>query len=180
MAVFHLVAMIPPGSVQAEIGRLQADVFGRFGLASSQALPPLMPVQFINAGGSDRHLLEQLDGAVSAPWRMTTGRLSLVEGHLFLGVDSMGVWASVRGQARQRSVPNADALFPAAEGFFLGRGGAVSDPGPADPEPVLPVSFSSCAIVVIRIEAPRGAAEWWREVYWEVLEQRPLRGRRKG
>jgi hypothetical protein len=179
MAAFHLVALIPPGSVQAEIGRLQQEIFRRCGLASSLAFPPLIPVRFIGPCGSERALLEQLDAAASAPWRMVTGKLSRVEGHLYLGVDSKGTWAVLADRARERCGEQPDALFPVAEGFFLGcreaSPGTRDDAGAEAPA----VSFSSCAIAVLGIEAPRGRAQWWRELYWEVLEQRPLRGRRE-
>jgi hypothetical protein len=29
----------------------------------------------------------------------------------------------------------------------------------------------------MRFESPRD--EWWRELYWETLEEKPLRGRRE-
>ncbi len=178
-ADFRLLALIPPGSVQAEIGKLQAEMFGRFGLAASQALPPLIPIQFIGPAGEERLLLEQLDRSIMAPWRATTGGLSLVDRHLYLGVDSNGVWAALRDRARERCGPQPGALFPVAEGFFLGCGDAARDVTEAKAAGVTAWAFSSCAVAVLGIEAPRGPAEWWREVYWEVLEQRPLRGRRE-
>jgi hypothetical protein len=181
---FRLVALIPPGSVQAGIGKLQAALFDRFGLASSQAIAPLVPVQFLGAGCSESALLEQLDAATRAPWRMTTGSLSWVDGHLFLGIETTGTWSTLRAETRARCAVEPDALFPVAEGFFVGCGEASREQrdavqrdavGPETP----PVSFSSCAIAVLKIETPRGRAQWWREVYWEVLEQKPLRGRRR-
>ena len=42
----YLVALIPPGSVEAEMGRVQAALFAEHGLASAQALPALIPVAF--------------------------------------------------------------------------------------------------------------------------------------
>jgi hypothetical protein len=179
MATFQLVALIPPGSVQAEIGKLQAEVFRRFGLASSQALPPLIPVQFIGPGRPDRLLLEHLDRSIIAPWRVTTGKLARVEGHLYLAVDSKGAWAALRNKARERCGPQPGALFPVSEGFFLACGDAAHDMRDAVAAEAPAEAFSSCAIGVLKIEAPRGPAEWWREVYWEVLEHRPLRGRRE-
>ena len=183
MAVFRLVALIPPGSVQAEIGRLQAGILNRFGLASSQVLPPLVPVLFLGAGGSESALLEQLDGAIRAPWRMATQGLSWVEGHLFLRVESAGAWSMLQARARASCAAESDALFPVVEGFFLGCGEATREQREAVQAEAVSVeapavAFSSCAVAVMKIEAPGERAGWWREVYWEVLEQKPLRGRR--
>jgi len=183
MDSFRLVALIPPGSVQAEVGKLQAAIFGRCGLVSSQALPPLIPIRFIAGAVSPRALLEQLDGAVAAPWRMTTRRLSWARGHLFLEVDSGGTWSTLAEQSRSRSAVEPDALFPPEEGFYLGCGDAT----PAQRDALLrdaviaeapSARFSSCAVAVLEIRTTRGREQWWREVYWEMLEQRPLRGRR--
>ena len=180
---FRLVALIPPGSVQAEIGRLQAAIFSRFGLASSQAIPSLIPVHFLGAGGAESGLLEQLDAAMRAPWRMESRGLSWVEGNLFLGMDTQGAWSTMQTQARAWCPAEPDPLFPPAEGFYLGCGEATREQREAVQAKAGSVeapaaAFSSCAIAVLKIAAPRGRAGWWREVYWEVLEQKPLRGRR--
>jgi hypothetical protein len=176
---FRLVALVPPGSAQAEIGRIQAEVFESTGLASSQALPPLIPVQFIAAGGSERALLEDLDRATRAPWRMSTGELAWVEGHLFLRVDSMGTWSTLRARDRLQDAADPAGLFPVSEGIFLGCGEATTAQRDALRAHPQSTTFSSCAIAVLRIRAPRGHQEWWREVYWDMLEQKPLRGRRQ-
>jgi len=178
-SVFRLVALIPPGSVQSEIGRLQGELFRRFGWVSSQALPPLIPVRFIGPPGSDRALLDRLDAVAKAPWRMTTRRLAWIEGHLFLGIDSNGAWAALREEARAGPGDQPPGLFPVAEGFFLGCGEASTDRETAAATDSPAPAFSSCAIAVMEIESPCPLAEWWREVYWEVREQKPFRGRRE-
>jgi hypothetical protein len=180
---FRLVALIPPGSVQAEVGKLQAAIFSRFGAASSQALPPLIPIQFIGDAGSPRALLDQLDGSVGAPWRVTTRRFSWMQGHLFLEVDSGGTWSTLAAGTRSWCAAEPDVLFPQAEGFYLGCGEATPAQRDAMQGDTIiaeapSASFSSCVVAVLGIRTPRGREQWWREVYWEMLEQRPLRGRR--
>jgi len=173
---WRLVALIVPGSAEAEIAAVQARLFGEHGLASAVAVPPLVPVAFV--GEVPRGLLGDLDAAVSAPWRMRTDGWAWVDGALYARIDAEGAWEAVRARALERCGHETDTLFPVGEGFFLGCSDASADVRAAI-RPVVPVlSFSSCSVAVVRLEAPdRGA--WWRELYWEVLEERPLRGRRK-
>ena len=80
---------------------------------------------------------------------------------------------------RLREAVDPAGLFPVTEGIFLGCGEATSAQRDSVKVRPLGTAFSSCTIAVLRISTPRGRQEWWREVYWEVLEQRPLRGRRE-
>jgi hypothetical protein len=43
---------------------------------------------------------------------------------------------------------------------------------------VPPVSFSSCTIALVIVRAGFEGPEWWRDLSWEVLDERPLRGRK--
>ena len=172
----HLVALIPPGSVEAELGKVQAAIFSELGLASALALPPLIPVAFISAPPA-RGFLDDLDRSVLAGWRARAAGIAWVEEWLFLAVDTGGLWDGLRARALALAGAAPLCLFPASEGFCLGCVDADPDQrshiAPMTPE----LSFSSCSLAVMRLESPR--EEWWREVYWETLEEKPLRGRRK-
>jgi hypothetical protein len=174
--VFSLVALAAPGSVEAAVGRLQAGLFAAHGLLSAMALPPLVPLAFVPPQPRPRALLAALERSVSAPWRIGARGLAWVDGWLYLGIDSGGTWAALRAAALARC-GEAAALFPAAEGFYLGCGEAGAEQraaaGPAAPVLV----FSSCDIALVDIRAA-GSGPWWKEVYWEIIEALPLRGRR--
>ena len=175
----HLVALVAPGSVEAEVGRLQASLFAAHGLVSAQALPPLIPVSFLMPGAPTRGLLVELDHCIRAPWRIRVTGTQWVEGSLYLGVDSAGTWAVLRTRAQELCGVEPPSLFPAAEGFFLGCGEAA----PEERDRIRPAaptaSFTSCDVALVRIETAQTGEGWWREVYWEIAEQKPLRGRRE-
>jgi len=180
-------ALCAPGSVEAEVGRLQARIFEQYGLASAQALPPLVPLGFIedelapNPGrrGGARALLDGVQRSVRAPWQMSGGSLEWHEGYLFLTLDTGQAWTQARESLRALAHMAEPGFFPAAEGFFLGCGDAPVEQRSSMRLETPRISTSSATITLLRLSAPSGAAEFWREVYWEILEERPLRGRRE-
>jgi hypothetical protein len=172
-----LVALIVPGSVEAELGRVQAAVFSEHGLVSAVALPPLIPVAFPPEVPGD--LLATLDRSVAAPWRIRVTGPLWTESALYLGIDSGGMWGTLRRQALALCDPEPAAPFIPAEGIFMGCGDASLEQRNAITPAAPSLSFSSSEIAILRLDFPHGGGGWWREVYWEFLEQRPLRGRRE-
>jgi hypothetical protein len=172
----HLIALILPGSVDAELAGVQAGLFAGHGLSSALAVPPLVPVAFTDA--PPRGLLSELDAAVHSPWRMAVRGTMWVDGALFAALDTGGTWEALRLRVIERCGKGTPGLFPAAEGIFLGCGDAAEDLRAAIHPEVSDVSFSSCDIALVDFTTGDAAA-WWRELYWEIVEQRPLRGRRK-
>jgi hypothetical protein len=173
-----LVAIVAPGSVEACIGRVQEGIFAEHGLASAAALPPLIPVAFIS-GDAPRGLLSTVARSPSAPWRVRTTRADWEQGWLFLGVSTEGMWATVRASVLSLAAAEPEPLFPAGEGFFAGCGDATPAQRAVIVPPVPQISFSSATLALVAVRSPRGRNDWWREVRWEFLEARPLRGRRK-
>jgi hypothetical protein len=181
---FMLLALVAPGSVEAEVGRIQAGIFQAHGFLSAMALPPLVPIAFIaprepaDARPRPRALLGDLERSAGAPWRIQARGPCWVDGWLYLGLDTGGMWAGLRAGALARCGGEQHALFPVAEGFFLGCGEAPArrreEISPAAPE----MSFSSCDIALLRVQAAGGGG-WWKDVDWETVDERPLRGRRK-
>jgi hypothetical protein len=178
---FRLVALFCPGSAEAELGRLQADIFSAHGLASAQSLPPFMPIAFLERGASTRGLLRELDRGLAAPWKVTVAGPEWVQGVLFMAVDSGGAWGALRAAALRAAEPAAEpaAPFPAFEGMLIGCAGATEQQQAAIRPALMGLSFTSGTLTLLDIEAPAGPPQWWRELYWETVEQLPLRGRRQ-
>ena len=180
---FTLLVLVAPGSVEAEVGRIQAGIFSEHGLLSAAALPPLVPIAFMTpqpgaaAQPAAAALLRDLERSVPAPWRISAVGPCWVSGWLYLSIDSGGMWARLRAGALALRGGEPDGPFPAAEGFFLGCGEASTKQReairPAAPE--MSFSSSDIALVAVRTE---GSGPWWRDVYWERIDERPLRGRR--
>jgi len=175
---FRFIALAAPGSVEAALGKLQAEIFSRYGLASAHAMPPLIPVAFLPLEASTRGLLGSLNDCVRAPWRIRTTGCEWAAEYLYVGIGSGGAWAALRARTLETCGAEPSGLFPIREGFFMGCGEATSAQREAIRPAAPPVSFSSSDLVLLRIERPPGKGAWWRELYWEIIEQRPLRGRR--
>jgi len=170
-----LLVLLAPGSVEADVGRVQQRIFADHGLVSAVALPPLVPVAFLPAEELMHGLLAKLNASVAAPYRIRLAGLAWRDGFLYLGIDSGGVWGSLRAEASGE----ASGLFPPFEGFFLGcaEAGAAQRGSILPPLPAL--GFTSSTLAVMRICAPAEGGAWWREVSTEILEEIPLRGRRR-
>jgi hypothetical protein len=181
------LAIAAPGSVEAAVGGVQERIFREHGLASAQALPPLVPLAFLRADFPDpfgpgdeapvRAFLRGVERLVSAPWRAVTGAPVWREGFLFLSVDFGGAWDQAREAARVDGRIVETGPFPVASGFLLG----CSDASPAQREAITadlaPLAFSSASIRLVRITV--AGEPYWRDVAWEILVDMPLRGRRQ-
>jgi len=173
-----LAALFAPGSIESEVGMVQASVFSQHGFASIQALPPFIPVAFLDPARLDRSLLREMNHAIAPGWRMRLIGSGWIGGHLFGRIDSGGAWAVLRECALARCGSARESLFPVGEGFYLGCSEA-PDEARALIDPAFPeLSFGSGTIALMRISASKGP-EWWRTLSWETIEERPLRGRKQ-
>ena len=173
-----LAALIAPGSIEAAVGSVQAALFSVHGLASAQALPPLVPVAFLDAAAAVRGLLPDLDRSVAAGWRIRLAGALWAEGHLYAVIESGGAWETLRGRALEMRGPETGCLFPVVEGFYLGCSESLPEDRPGIRPAVPDVSFSSCTIALVRVRTAADGPGWWQNLSWEVLEERPLRGRK--
>ncbi len=107
----YLVALIPPGSVEAEMGRVQAALFAEHGLSSAQALPALIPVAFTPEPPA-RGFLAALERSVRAGWSARAAGHAWVEGWLFLSVQTGGLWAAFEGARARRGRRGAAPSIP--------------------------------------------------------------------
>jgi len=175
---FLLAALLPPGSVEAEVGRFQQEIFSCHGLVSTIALPPLIPLAFLPDAGLPQGFLHDLNALASAPYRITIGAPAWNEGALYLGIDSAGLWLALRKGALSRVPSEPAGLFPAREGFFLGCEELPAGAPDPDRPQLADSGFTSSSLALLRLSTPRPPATWWRDIRWEIAEQIPLRGRR--
>jgi hypothetical protein len=173
---FFLCALIPPGSVEAEVGKVQADLFSEHGLASAEAVPPLVPISFLDPRRLQADLLSRLNAAVASGWSARLKDAGWVEGHLYARIDSAGAWSALRTCALDQGGIQAGGLFPAAEGFYLGCADAPPEARSGIKPLLAPRSFRSGTLVLMVLEAGAQGAQWWSELHWEITEERILRG----
>lgn len=179
--VVRLLVILAPGSVDAEVGRLQQAIFASRGLVSAIALPPLVPVRFLPPDGPGR-IPDPPGREVPSRWRAAATTLVEADDSLFLGLDTRGAWHGLHSDLRYRPGRPGGGLFSEAEGFFLGCPGQEqsAEPRPGVDEPAVPVlAFSSASLAIFRIKVPE-AGPWWTDLSWEIEDRRPLRGRRPG
>ncbi len=169
-----LLAILAPGSVEAEVGRVQQRIFADHGLVSSIALQPLVPVAFLADQAPRPGLLARLNASVAAPYRIAFAGLCWHEGWLYLALESGGLWSRLRAAAPEET----PGLFPAFEGFFLGAAEAGKGQREQIRPPLPNLGFTSSSLAMIRVKAADAPA-WWRSVSTEVMEEIPLRGKRR-
>jgi hypothetical protein len=189
LSAHSLLAVIPPGSVEAEVAGLQNAIFSTHGCLSSIALPPLIPVAFISEDSPPGIVTSICRAACEArraarpAFRFRSAGLAWVDGWLFLRLDSGGAWDALHGEAEAPSrlaaahepaVP-ARGLFPVREGFLLGCGELDEERRAGLALDAPPLSFSSCFLARVSLRVSADDGRWWREVYLEIQEKKPLR-----
>lgn len=175
---FFLCALLPPGSVEAEVGKVQAELFSEHGLASAQAVPPLVPISFLDPARLKAGFLPRLNAAVPSGWRARLEDSRWVEGHLFARIDSAGAWSALRSCALDQCGIRTGGLLPVAEGFYLGCADAPPEARPGIKPRISPRGFSSATLVLMVLQTGGQGVPWWSELHWEITEERPLRGRK--
>jgi hypothetical protein len=172
----YLLALIAPGSVEAEVTRLQNSLFSAHGYASSVAVSPLIPIAFL-AQPMGSAQIQALGRRAPSPYTIAARGFAWEGGTLFLSLDTGGLWENLRGDIRDTGhvMERGSSIIPVHEGFFLGCGEA--SPKERDEiEPTAPkLCFSSCTLALISLMAPRAGDGWWREVHTEVLLRKVLR-----
>ncbi len=98
LAANFLLALLPPGSIEAAVGRIQNAIFRAYGLLSAVSLPPLVPISFASESEAPR-LFESLGGSIPSPYRFKARGYCREGAGLFLGLESGGVWETLRREA---------------------------------------------------------------------------------
>ncbi len=170
-----LVALLAPGSVEAEVGKAQNAIFSSYGFVSAVALPPLIPIGFV-PDGKGRELIAGMRKPVHSPYVFKTTALAWEGGCLYLCVESDGVWAGLRREVTEALGGQAELaprLFAPAEGFCLGCWEAAEEQRAGIRVDVPSLRFSSCALALVSITV--GVGQWWRDVRMEIVGKKPLR-----
>jgi hypothetical protein len=165
------------------VGKVQSRLFADHGLGSAQALPPLIPVCFLSSEAKAVGLAAKLSRSAPGPCNLRVTRACWAGDCLYLAVDSAGAWQAAQAIARQAGLGEAAAEvasgpFPCVEGFFLGCAEASPEQRSSITIAVPDLRFTSCSIALVRIDCLPDGQSGWRELYWEILEERPLRWRK--
>ena len=176
MVTQHLLAILPPDNVAGEIADLQMVLFRNHGVASSQALPPLLPVIW-TGNAAPESLAARTRTADLEPIGIGAPRISdstvIIPVELGAGwsawIDSVGRWR------RDDPNPLAAHLPAPGRGFFV----CEMEHSPFEvPETALSarrlssIAFVRVAISVADPEKPWAGVDW--TVEWKVFAK--LRG----
>ncbi len=166
----RLIALLAPGSAEAEVSRTQAALFADLGLASAVAFPPMIPLGFVREEEAAARL-NALSAGGAAPYLFRSTVLRWEGGGLFLALESDGVWDCLRGLAGDCG----DGPFPVAEGFILGCWEAGGEARNAELGKAPSIRFSSCSAALVTLLGAWDRKDWWRELYFEITLKKPLR-----
>ena len=173
---YLLIALMAPGSVEAEVGKAQNAIFASHGFVSAVALPPLIPIGFV-PDGKGQEFIAGMRKPVHSPYVFETTALAWESGGLYLSVESGGVWDGLRRELEEKAgdaSQRGPLLFQPSEGFCLGCWEVAEEQRAGIRVEVPNLRFSSCDLAFVSITVS-GDAEWWRDVGMEVLAKRPLR-----
>lgn len=176
-----LVAVLPPDHILRHAYRAQDELFRRYGLASTRALPPIIPVGRIdafdqetppNALTADRWMFPPFQiGAVSARDGHLTAETTLAEACAQLAV-TLALDHPV--EAARRGEP---ALPPGR--LFLGETESTESPevpeAPLGPEALCSGLIRSASLIHIEIETDPSRIRWWHAVRWCITATGKLR-----
>jgi hypothetical protein len=165
----RLIALLAPGSAEAEVSRAQNALFAASGLSSAAALPPMIPVGFVGETDAAARL-DAIRRGVRAPYLFRSLSLRWEDGGLYLALETGGVWKSLRALGGWDEGP-----FPAAEGFVMGCWEAAPETRRSIDRPIPSFSFSSCSAALVILRAAWEKRDWWRELYTEIVFRKPLR-----
>ena len=166
----RLIALIAPGSAEAEVSETQAALFADLGLVSAVAFPPMIPLGFVREEEAAARF-NALEAGGASPYVFRSAGLRWEGGGLFLALESGGVWDSLRRLAGDKE----NGPFPIAEGFIMGCWEAAAETRNADLGEVPRISFSSCSAALITVLGAWDRGDWWRELYFETTLKKPLR-----
>ncbi len=172
---YLLIALLAPGSVEAEVGKAQNAVFSSYGLVSAVSLPPFIPIGFV-PDGEGREFFGKMGKPGRSPYNFKIAGFAWEGGGLFLSVDSGGIWKGLQREVTEALGGQAELaprLFAPAEGFCFGCWEAAEEQRAGIRVEVPSLRFSSCALALVSIMV--GAWPWWRDVRMEIIGKRPLR-----
>ncbi len=170
---FKLFALTAASDTEKEIEIIRESLYARWGLASSLALPVLIPLLSTPANITLLRTERLKEIAIPASSPCTAGDFVDKEGCLLLEVRSSGFIPELRESIKrllpQFEMPKFREAFPLCDGFFLafredlsGFKEVISSLGPPPG-----LHFRPEAISVIEIESLKSASAWWEGLEWE-------------
>jgi hypothetical protein len=200
---YALLALKGPSNIEKEVRELQRSLYRQGGLVSALALPVMIPLCFIAprvVPAKRSELRDSLRRAVGkeAPY-LNSRSIADSDGFLFwdlaprrelqrLKRSCEKVFAPTIAQQGDRQEAQQPNLFPVAQGFFLcslqGRSRATI-PSLEVPAPLLFPAKTAILLHVHPLVVEPGTTEqgasstdsrpWWKSLFWEKLEEIPLR-----
>jgi hypothetical protein len=200
---FALVALRGPSNIEKKVRELQGTLYRESGLASAQALPAIIPLCFLARNGipaTSAELREDLRRAVGreAPY-LTSGAVAECDGFLYwelaprkelqrLRRNCEKVFASPGTRAVDREAARQPEVFPVGRGFFLCSLQGRSRNKVPFLEVLETLRFPVKAAFVLHVHtlglesgtgqkdaSARDDRPLWKSLFWEKLEEIPLR-----
>jgi hypothetical protein len=202
---YALLALSGPSNIEKKVRELQSSLYRQGGLASALALPAIIPLCFVeprNLPAKRGELRDRLRRGVGkeAPY-LSTGSIAEHDGFLFwdlaprrelrrLARSCEEAFASADEQNAGRQEARPPDPLPVARGFFLcflqGRS-QDSIPSPALAGPLRFPAWRAFLLQIHPLDLKPGRSQpgrgdrasagrmWWSSLYWEKLEEIPLR-----
>jgi hypothetical protein len=181
----YLLAIRPPGNVEAEISLIQNKVYQEYSCPSALALPPLIPVSYQKElPGEDK--LDLIVGTY--PGEVGTEGLKLYDGCLYLECSDSQTFENISAACEEILKDTASAepgILPVYPGFFICclenplETVPSSDFGELIPETRPPDRnhFKSYSFICIKISTTE-RRRWWVNISWEILYSKKIRYQR--
>ncbi|TVQ99208.1 MAG: hypothetical protein EA403_13300 [Spirochaetaceae bacterium] len=171
-----LVAVLPPDHVLDHAYRAQDDLFRRYGLASTRALPPIIPVGYRGTSAQDT----PPPPLSSSDWGFSPFQIASVcvrDGHLIAETTLAASCAQLAvslalphpEETARESVPS----FPLGS-LFLGEAEDTASPKISEPplgtDALYVGLIRSASLIQIEIETAPSKTSWWHSVRWRITE----------
>jgi len=202
---YALLALSGPSNIEKKVRELQSSLYRQDGLASALALPAIIPLCFVeprNIPAKRGELRDRLRRGVGkeAPY-LSTGSITECDGFLFwdlaprrelqrLARSCEEAFASADEQNADRKEARQPDPLPVARGFLLcylqGRS-RDSIPSLTVSRPLRFPAWRAFLLQIHPLDLKPGRSQpergdrasagrmWWKSLYWEKLEEIPLR-----
>ncbi len=172
-----------PSNIARIVIQIRQELFSRHGLASSQALPVIMPISWHPASVSETDFRAAVGDHLRAfPICASEYRLQGEALFLMAARESAGepIWPALKRRLEALPAISGTPPFPAAFGFFLAdRERRVVPSALAEMLGRPPAfRFNAFTCSLLTLTAPDPPRLWWQEAYWELSLEIRARKRR--
>ncbi len=172
----YLLCLLLPGNIEKKFYPLQTALFRISGLLSARALPPLIPICWLQTEKTGVEELRDLPDFLKQ--KTGSDRILQINGAVYADLPEHAELGRVQVRLKRKfsAVP---ALFPMHAGVFLaGFSGETGSPAGSIrlPESVsLPVAVRTAALLALEYE--RSLSRYWENISWEIVEEKQLKER---